>query len=391
MADALEGIRVLDLTRLLPGPWCTMMLGDLGAGVIKVEEPIKGDYMRWLPPLNKKESIFFLALNRNKKSITLNLKHQKGKELFLKLVETADVVVESFRPGVMDRLGLGYTELRRQNPRIILCSISGFGQDGPYKDMVGHDINYIGYAGVLGLTRDERGVPVVPGVQMGDIGGGALMALTGILTALLYRERGKGGQHVDVSMTDGMVSWLSVWAAKYLCSGEKIETEDMFLSGYYPFYNIYETKDGKYITLGALEKHFWDNLCEIVGREDFKEHQYSKEKRGEILSYLKKKFKERTLAEWLSIAREYDVCLGPVNTIEETFNDPQILHRGMKLEIDHPVEGKLKQIGIPIKFSDTPGRIKSPPPLLGEHTDEILTGLGLDKGEIEELRSEGVV
>ena len=391
MAEALKGIRVLDLSRLLPGPWCTMMLADLGAEVIKIEEPGRGDYMRWFPPFNKRESVFFLTLNRNKKSITLNLKHEKGRELFLRLVENADVVVEGFRPGVMEKLGLGYHVLNRRNPQIILCSISGFGQDGPYRSMVGHDPNYIGYAGILDLTRDSGGTPVIPGVQIGDIGGGALMAIVGILIALFHRQRGYGGQHVDVSMTDGVVSWLSVWAARFLCTGQNIERDEMFLSGAYPFYNIYQTKDGRYITLGAIEKRFWENLCDLIGREDLKEHQYSEEKRDEIFSCLKEKFKEKTLDEWLAIAKDHDICLGPVNTIEEAFNDPQILHRGMKQEIEHTVEGKINQIGMPIKFSKTPGKIKSPPPLLGEHTEEILSKLGLERGEIENLRKEGVI
>jgi len=267
MRQALENVRVLDLSRMLPGPFASMMLGDLGAEIIKVEEPRTGDPTRWSLPLIAGQSAAFLQVNRNKKSIAIDLKRDEGREIFLKLAERADVVLDQFRPGVVDRLGVGYAAVSEVNPRIVYCSLTGFGQDGPHRDRSGHDLNYLALSGVLGLTTDERGKPVIPGVQVADLAGG-MIAAYGIIAALYARERTGRGQFVDVSMYDVMMAMLPVPAAQYF-AGATLKVGDKYgLSGAYPFYNVYETGDGRFMTLGALEPKFWENFCRKAGRED---------------------------------------------------------------------------------------------------------------------------
>jgi crotonobetainyl-CoA:carnitine CoA-transferase CaiB-like acyl-CoA transferase len=385
---ALEGIRVLDLSRLLPGPYCSLILADMGAEVIKVEEPGFGDYIRWMPPMLRGKSYRYLILNRNKKSITLDLKSSEGREIFLKLVSKSDVVLESFRPGVAKRLRISYDELKTVNPRIIYCAISGYGQDGPYRDLSGHDINYIGYGGALGITGRKGELPVIPGVQVADIGAGGMLAAISILTALVARTKTGKGQLVDVSMLDGVVSWLTIHAAEYFGSDKSPQRGEMMLSGALAAYNIYETKDRKYLTLGILEEWFWKNLCKALQRDDLSRTNFvDLNQQPRIFSTLKETFKTKTLGEWISILNAADVPCGPVNSIEDVFKDPQVLHRKMIVEIEHPIAGKIKQIGIPIKLSETPGKIRSSPPELGQHTEEVLTEIvGLTRDEIKRLR-----
>jgi len=275
MMEALHGVKVLDLTRLLPGNFCTLLLADYGAEILKIEDTDRGDYGRWYPPRVKEQSALFIGLNRNKRSMKLNLKTDKGRGIFMQLVETSDVIVESFRPGVVDRLGIGYDAVRKVNQEIIYCSISGFGQDGPYRDKVGHDINYIGIGGILGITGQRGGSPVVPGTQVADIGAGGMMAVIGVLVALVHRQNTGKGQYIDISMLDGIVSWLSLSASKYFVDGEIPCREGMMLNGQYPCYRVYKTKDGKYLTIGALEKRFWENLCRALEREDLIPQQYA--------------------------------------------------------------------------------------------------------------------
>lgn len=388
MVLPLEGIRVLDLTWLLP---YTTILADFGAEVIKVEEPTRGDYSRWMPPLIKGQGAYFLSVHRNKKSITLNLKTEKGKEIFYKLAEKSDVVIESFRPGVTKRLGVDYETIKKINPKIVYCSVSGYGQDGPYKDLPGHDINYIAIGGILGLTGQYGGPPIIPGIQIADLAGGCMLATISILIALIAREKTGEGQYIDVSMTDGAVSLLTHTSALYFAEGKPPERGGTNLTGYFPCYNVYETKDGKYISIGCLEERFWRNLCKAIGKEEFAEHQWDTNKREEIFSALKKIFKTKTRDEWFKELSKRDVCVGPVYSLDEVFQDPQITHRKMAVEIEHPTIGKIKILGIPTKFSETPGKIRTPAPGFGEHTEEILKMLGYNQKEIEEFKKSGVI
>jgi crotonobetainyl-CoA:carnitine CoA-transferase CaiB-like acyl-CoA transferase len=390
--EALKGIKVLDLTRLLPGAFCSLMLADQGADVIKIEQPGSGDYNRAFPPIHKKESGSFLLLNRNKKSLTLNLKAEAGKEIFHKLIETADVVLEGFRPGVMVRLGLDYEKLAAHNPRIIYCAISGYGQDGPYVQVSGHDVNYLAQAGALQLFAERGRRPIVPGLSIADVGGGSLTAVFGILTALLARERTGRGQFVDVSMLDGTISWLTYHGADYLFAGtEPKGGETRFLGGA-ACYNVYTCADGRHLSLGIIEEHFWQRFCDLIDRPDFKEKQWpsgaeAEAQHAEIAAH----FAREDCDTWVKRLVEADIPAAPVNSMEEAFQDPQARHREMLQYVNHPVEGRIPQLGFPVKFSDTPGRIKSPPPLLSEHTDEILAACGYSEAAIRRFHDDGVV
>ncbi|SFD43014.1 Crotonobetainyl-CoA:carnitine CoA-transferase CaiB [Lentibacillus persicus] len=372
----LHSIRVLDLTRLLPGPYSTMLLADFGAEVIKVEEPNHGDYARADEPKLDEDSAFFHSINRNKKSVCLDLKSQEGKNQFLKLVKTADVVVESFRPGVMERLGLDYESIKKVNPAIIYCAITGYGQTGPYVDIPGHDINYISYAGLLHLMGEKNRKPIAPATQIADIGGGALPATVGILLAIIEQQKTGKGQLVDISMMDGVISWLQTILPYYFATNNEEKRGELALSGGKASYGVYETRDGKYLSVGALEEKFWKKFCQIIGREDFiplleapvhKQHQLSYEIQTIIAG--------KSQAEWLELFSGIDACVAPVLTMEEMVKDPQVQAREMIQDIDHPTLGISKQIGIPIKLSETPGAIRSHAPKLGEHNDEILEKL----------------
>lgn len=358
----LAGVKVLDLTRLLPGGYCTLLLADLGAEVLKVEEPGRGDYIRWMPPLVGGVGAGHLALNRNKHSLTLNLKAEEGRRIFHRLAEGADVVVEGFRPGVAARLAIDYDRLEALNPRLVYCSISGYGQTGPYKDLVGHDVNYIGIGGVLSLTGPQNQPPAVPGVQIADVGGGGLMAAVGILAALLARGRTGRGDYVDVAMLDGVVSWLSIHAQAYFVEGRSPKRGNARLTGGYACYNVYETSDGKYLTIGALEEHFWRNLCLKLGREDFVKDQFTPgERQREMIAHLRKVFREKSRDEWFNALRDAEVCCGPVNELDEVFRDPQVLHRSMVRELDHPTLGRIKEVGTPLKLSGVSAVAERPP------------------------------
>ena len=390
----LEGIQILDLTRLLPGPYGTMLLGDLGAEVIKIEEPEQGDYARWNPPQINGVGSRHLLLNRNKKSITLNLKRSEGRAIFLKMVEKgADVLIEQFRPGVMDRLGLGYKVLEKINDRLIYCALTGFGQDGPYKNLAGHDLNYIGIGGILGITGPKGGSPVIPGVQIADLVGGGLYAVIGILTALAARQKTGRGQFVDVSMLDGVVSLIPDSAALFFAEGESPRAGERRLTGGLPQYQVYRTQDGKYLAVGALEEKFWANLCRGIGKPEWADKvPQEKDPRGEeIKEEISKIFLSRTRQEWLDLLMKEDTCVTAVQSTAETFSDPHVLHRQMLVETVHPRVGRVRQIGVPIKFSETPGEIRTPAPEIGEHTEEVLKGLGYTEAEIMQIRKEGII
>ena len=361
----LAGIRVLDLTRLLPGAYCTLLLADMGADVIKVEEPESGDYMRWTPPLVDGQSALFNALNRNKRSVVLNLKAGPAREALLALAEKADVLVEGNRPGVMDRLMLGWNVLHARNPRLVMCSITGYGQDGPFASRAGHDLNYMAIAGALGLNGPRDGPPFPLSVQVADIGGGGLQPAVAILAALVDVQRGGEGRWLDISMTDGAISWLAMtFAAR--AGGERVARGDQRLAGRYACYRVYECKDGRYYSVAALEPKFWTSLCEALERPDLIDRQYSED--ADVQADLEEIFKTRTRDQWEKKLRDLDSCCEPVLDLDEVPSHPQVAAR---------------------RALEPPERRRAP--ALGEHTDEVLRELGLDAGRIETLRRHRVI
>jgi crotonobetainyl-CoA:carnitine CoA-transferase CaiB-like acyl-CoA transferase len=368
----LQSIRVLDLSRLLPGPFCTMLLADFGAEVIKIEAPELGDYARHYEPKIDENSVMFHSLNRNKKSVTLDLKTDEGKDQFLQMVGKADVVVESFRPGVMKRLGLDFPVLEKINPRLIYCAISGYGQTGPYAEMPGHDINYISYAGLLELMGEKDGKPIVPAVQVADLAGGAYPAVTGILLALLEREKSGKGQFIDISMMDGVISLLQSTLPNYLMKNIPSKRGEQMLSGGLACYEVYQTKDGRWLAVGALEMKFWRIFCQKLGKPEWipllnepDEVQYKLKHDIQTVMYTK------TLAEWMDIFEDAEACVSPVLNFAELVNHPQVQARKMFEAIEQ--DGiPVKHIGIPIKLSRTPGKIRAAAPKLGEHTEYYL-------------------
>jgi alpha-methylacyl-CoA racemase len=390
---ALAGIRVLDLSRLLPGGFCSLLLADFGAEVLKVEDTGMGDYVRWSPPYHEgaddsAKSALFLALNRGKRSIRLNLKEEAGREVLLKLVREYDVLLESFRPGVMDRLGVGYERLRQENPGLVYCAITGYGQDGPYTGRSGHDMNYLGLNGLLGLTGDAGGPPVQSAGQIADLGGGALMGAFGILAALRARDQNGKGQLVDVSMFDGALAWLAMVAAAYLAGGGAPPGRgDLDLAGRLICYRPYACSDG-WVTLGALEPKFWQEWCRGVGREDLVEKQFERPG-SEAHAEVERIFLERTRAEWHEFAEQHDCCLEPVLDLGEALESELVRARQMVVELDQPGTGGVKQLGVPVKMSRTPGAPAGPGPALGEHTDEVLAGLGYSAEGIAALKESG--
>jgi crotonobetainyl-CoA:carnitine CoA-transferase CaiB-like acyl-CoA transferase len=372
----LEGIRVLDLTRLLPGPFCTMLLADLGADVIKVEEPRGGD------PARQSGSGLFLQVNRNKRSLTLDLKSSDGHALFQRLLERADVLVEGFRPGVMDRLGLGYSSLAERHPRLIYASLSGFGQSGPYRDRPGHDLNYLALAGVLGYNVGRDGQPVPPAVQVADLGSGTLAAVA-ILAAVISRQQTGHGQAVDVSLFASALAWLPTLMAPLFSTGKAAAPGEPTLVGGLPQYDVYPTADGRWVTLGALEPKFFANFLDAVGRGELAQvHD-----REELRTELRRIFASRTLDEWVRCLRDVDTCFAPVQTLDETLQDPHVRATGRFTTLDNG----LQQISPPFAFSATPASIRRPPPELGEHTAELLGELGLGADEITQLGKRGVI
>jgi crotonobetainyl-CoA:carnitine CoA-transferase CaiB-like acyl-CoA transferase len=384
----LAGVRVLDLTRLLPGGYATLLMADMGAEVVKVEEPGKGDYIRWSPPMVDGESAQHRALNRGKRSLTLNLKAPEGPELLQRLAERADVLIESFRPGVMSRLGVGWETLSERNPRLVYCAITGYGQDGPYRDRAGHDLNYMGFAGAASITGPRGGPPVVPGVQVGDIGGGALSGVAGILAALFDRERTGRGRFVDASMMDGAFSWLSMHLGAFLADGEVPEPSAMRLSGANACYRVYRTKDDRFLTVGALEPQFWRALCEALGVPDLIERQYGPiEDQDEVAERLQAVLGTKTRDEWVAELSDLDACVGPVNDFGEAVRDPQVRARDLVAVVDGVEVGP----GPPVKFSPPAPAALRPAPGMGADTEEFLGEIGVAGEELQALRARGVV
>ncbi len=394
MSLPLEGIRVLDLSRLLPGGFCSLLLADFGADVVKVEDTGVGDYIRWSPPHyegahESAGSALFLALNRNKRSIRLDLKSERGREALLRLVRSHDVVLESFRPGVLERLGVGYQRMREENPGLVFCAISGYGQDGSRRGASGHDMNYLGLIGLLGLTGERGGEPVQAAGQIADLGGGALMAAFGIMAALHERERSGEGQLVDVSMAHGALSWLAMVAATHFADGTVPRRGDLPLAGALICYRPYECADG-WVSLGALEPKFWQAFCRGVDREDLIASQFDRpgsQAHTEVCDI----FKSRTRADWEAFASLNDCCLEPVLELDEALSSQLVAEREMVVEIEQPgVERPVRQLGIPVKLSRTPGEhARLPGPALGEHTEELLLAAGYSEAEVAELLQSG--
>jgi len=390
----LAGVRVLDLSRLLPGGFCSLLLADFGAEVLKVEDTGMGDYVRWAEPRyegaqRSASSALFLALNRGKRSIRINLREEGGREVLLRLAREYDVLLESFRPGVLDRLGVGYERLREENPGLVYCAVTGYGQDGPYRDRAGHDMNYLGLVGLLGLTGEPDRPPVQAAGQIADLGGGALMGAFGILAALRERERSGEGQLVDVSMADGAMSWLALVAARYLCDGQVPGRGRLELAGGLVCYRPYACSDG-HVTLGALEPKFWQAWCRGVDREDLIERQFDPPG-SETHAEVERIFAGRTRAEWESFAAEHDCCLEPVLGLDEALGSELTRAREMVVEVDQPGAGPVSLLGLPVKLGRTPGGPAGPGPALGEHTDVVLEEAGYSEQEREELRSSGAV
>jgi crotonobetainyl-CoA:carnitine CoA-transferase CaiB-like acyl-CoA transferase len=392
----LQGLKVLDLSRLLPGGFCSLLLADFGADVLKVEDTGAGDYVRWNRPHYEGAApsaggALFLALNRGKRSIRIDLKNDAGKDVLLRLARGADVLLESFRPGVLDRLGVGYERLREANPGLVYCAITGYGQDGPNRDRAGHDTNYLGLNGLLGLTGDAGGPPVQSAGQIADIGGGALTAAVGILVALRERERSGEGQFVDCSMFDGSLSWLAMVAAEAFAAGRARRRGELELAGSLICYRPYRCADG-YVTLGALEPKFWSEFCHGVGREDLLAHAFdppgsdAHRAVGEIIA-------TRTRAQWRAFASEHDCCLEPVLEFDEVLASELVAAREMVVEVAQPgVAQPVRLLGLPIKLSRTPGDpSRAGGPELGEHTDEVLAAVGFTVEEIAALHSSGAV
>jgi alpha-methylacyl-CoA racemase len=392
----LEGVTVLDLSRLLPGGFCSLLLADFGADVVKVEDMGMGDYIRWSPPYYEgaeetAQSALFLALNRGKRSIRVDLKTEQGKQVLLRLARGADVLLESFRPGVLDRLGVGYERLREYNPGLVYCAITGYGQDGPNRDRAGHDMNYLGLNGLLGLTGDRDGPPVQAAGQIADIGGGALMAVIGILVALRERERSGIGQLVDCSMFDGALSWLALVAAEALAGPGTPRRGELLLAGALTCYRPYKCADG-YVTLGALEPKFWKAWCVGVGREDLVDHAFDPPGSAthQAVSAV---FAQRTRGQWRAFASEHDCCLEPVLELDEVLDSELVGARAMVVGLGQPGAGRpVNLLGVPIKLSRTPGDpTRAPGPVLGEHTDEVLAAAGFAEPEIAAMHAAGAV
>ena len=393
---ALEGIRVLDLTRALAGPFCTLMLGDNGADVIKVEMPGSGDDTRkWGPPFIGEESAYFLSINRSKRSLTLNLREPQAKEIFLKLAESSDVVVENFTPGVMERFGLGYDEVKQTNPKIVYCSISGFGQDGPYRNRPAYDQIMQGISGLMSITGEPDGEPQKIGIAVTDIGAGMWSAFA-IMAALHHREQHGEGQYIDISMMDAQVAWLTYQAAYFFANGEPPKRMGAAHPTLVP-YQAFMCQDGKYINVAVGSERIWGRFCQGVHREDLQndpEYAVNSDRvrnRAKLVPMLQEYFLTRPVADWVEDLQEANVPCGPINDLADVFADPQVLARNMYLEIPHPTLGSIKQTGLPIKFSLTPGGLDRHPPLLGEHNQEILQDLGYSVAQVDKMKENAII
>jgi crotonobetainyl-CoA:carnitine CoA-transferase CaiB-like acyl-CoA transferase len=384
----LDGLRILDLTRLLPGGLATQLLADLGAEVVKVEEPVVGDYMRHAPPTMEGVSHSFMLVNQGKKSIAINLKEPEGRDILYKIIPSADVLVEQFRPGVARRLGVGYEKVRELREDIVYCSFSGYGASGPYRDRPGHDLNFDALSGLLHMSS-VRGRPVLPPVPMADMASGMLAAYA-ILAALLWRRETGRGCYIDLSIFDAAVNLNLMNLAEAFAGGEP-QPGRTFLTGRFPFYDIYETADGRYLTLSAIEEKFWLRICDLLDRPDLKDKHLAVGEEGEeVRRALREAFSKRTLREWEALLGREDVPYAPVLTVAEALKDPHLRHRSLVQEVR--LDGKsYRALSHPVKWSPQGPARKGRPPELGEHTVEILGDVGVDEGRLLELARQGIV
>lgn len=382
---ALDGLVVLDLARRYPGAYTAMFLADFGADVIKVDQPKESK--------QTEASAAYFAPNRNKRSIIIDLRNGDGREVFYRLVKRADVLIDPFRPGVMKRLGADYETVSQMNPRLVYCALSGFGQTGPYAGMPGHDMNYIAIAGALSMIGPRNGPPCFPSNYLADMAGAGLHGAVGILIALMAREKTGRGQFVDIAYMDSVISLLNYDAYEYFSTGKVPRRGETPTTGGAPWAQVLKCRDGEYYTIACAEEHMWKNMCKALGRDDLipSYRPSSVEERDRVVAELQAIFRARTRVEWFEFFKDKDTCTGPVYYLNETFQDPQVLHRKMLLELDHPKVGKVKQVGIPIKLSDTPGEVRSLGTLPGAHSKEILTGLGYTRDQIDRLKTLGAV
>lgn len=374
---ALTGIRVLDLTRLLPGPYCSMMLADFGAEVIKIEEPLQGDYARSFTPMQNGFGYWHLQLNRNKKSLAVNLKTEEGREVFFKLLAKSDVVMESYRPGVLARLGIDYAEARKVNPKIVYCSLNGYGSKGPRVNEADHDINYVSLAGIVSMSGDKDGKPAIPGVLMADMNAASLAAFS-ILAALRHAQVTGEGQEIEIALYNTALTLMPGAASLYFGEGFVAERGNNWLTGANANYNIYETKDGRYMAVGALEKKFWSNLCAALGRSELTDMIDDDGSHEMLKKELALEFSKKTLKEWTDLFAGKDTCTTPVLDFAEAMAAEQTLANEMVLEAEDEEVGKYRQIGFPMKLSVTPAELFRRAPRLGEHNQEILRECGFD-------------
>ncbi|MDY6792411.1 MAG: CaiB/BaiF CoA-transferase family protein [Thermodesulfobacteriota bacterium] len=377
---ALSGIKVLDLSRLLPGPYCSMILADHGARVIAIEDKRFMD-----------DGLFFGQIYRNKEHMTLNLKPEEGKEILFRLANDADVILEGFRPGVVQSLGVDYDTVCKVNPKIIYCSISGYGQTGPYRKRAGHDVNYLSVSGVLDLIGQANRPPHIPGIQVADVAGGGMNAAIGILMALFARERTGKGQYIDISMTDGLVGFMPTAFFLKQMTGQFPQRGDSMLSHRYACYNTYETADGRYISVGSLEHRFWKKLCEFLEVPEYIPLQYDENRREELIEFMKTTFLKRTFAQWKKELAGIDACCEPIQNFAEVLKDPLFRDREMIVEVAGKDGEKTPTIGIPVKLSKTPGSINTPPVDFGENTEAILKELGYSTKQINKLADNKII
>jgi len=403
LALALSGIRVIDTCGFGPASLAAMTMADMGSDVIKVEMPPGGGHrgvgegLVYYPEQEDEAArmVAHSAMDRNKKRVAINMRTESGQAVFQRLAKSSDVVLESFRPGVMDRMNVGYAALSKINPRLIYCAVSGYGQTGPYRNYVGHDGNYAGFGGILGMTGDRTGGPPVMALNIvADMAVAYLNGLVGILLALYAREKTGRGQMVDISMMDGVIGLLAgvPGAVEYPYSGALPVRGETLTSGNNPYYSVYETKDKKWLSICPIEPRFWANMCKAIGREDLIPHEFAAgAKKDEVMADLRRIFLTKTRDEWFDMLAKEDVPVGKVLDIDEVFKDPQALARQMVLDVAHAKFGKIKQVGISIKLSDTPGSIRSLAVPLSHNTEEVMSGLGYSKDEIQKLRGEGAI
>ena len=392
---ALEGVKVLDLTQIMAGPYCTMMLADMGADVVKVEKPNGGDDTRRMgPPFIEGESAAFLGINRNKRSIVVDLRSDEGREIVLDMARSYDVLVQNFRPGSLERMGLGYEQVRELNPSMVYCTISGFGVTGPYARRGGFDLVTQGMSGLMSVTGHPDSPPTKVGVPLCDLNAGMFAAI-GILTAYINRLRTGQGQHVDTSLLEAGIAYTFWESAMYFATGEVPGPKGSAHRLTAP-YQAFETSDG-YVNIGAANQANWERLCTAIERDElvsdprFVEPRDRMNNLDELIATLEQTFSQQSSEYWLNRLEDAGVPAGPIYNIEQVYEDPQVRAREMVVETDHPVAGRTSSIGIPVKMSETPGRFRRPAPTLGQHTDEVLEQLGRSGNEIAALRSRGIV